>query len=198
MLTKTQTKILQLFTSQITDKFTINGVAKMLNMNVSLAHRAITPLIKQKIITSDKQQLLSINYQQSHSELAYVEHLRTNDFLEKNQTIQQFRKEVLEKFEQEYIILILFGSTVTSNNPNDYDILCILENYEKVKKREKALEIIASNYDKEFDITVLPIESIQEMANKRDQKNLFNEILNKHIILYGGENFYRLLKHVRQ
>ncbi len=198
MLTKTQSKIVQLFVSKITGKFTINAVAKKLHMNVSLAHRAITPLITEKIIQLDEQQLLSINYQKNHSELAYAEYLRAIQFLQKHKVIKEFTTEVLDKFDTEYFILLIFGSAVESDTPRDYDILCIFENYDKVKKREKALEIIASNHNAEFDITTISVESIQEMANKRTQKNVFNELLNKHIILYGGESFYRLLKHVRQ
>ena len=56
MLTKTQSKIMQLFVSRITELFSINGVADTLNMNVSLAHRAIVPLIRDyKLLNLNKQ-----------------------------------------------------------------------------------------------------------------------------------------------
>ncbi len=201
VLTKTQSKIMQLFVSNITDLFSINGVANTLKMNVSLTHRSITPLIKNYgLLKVNKQNLILLNYEENHGELAYAEYLRRKDFLAqpKNNTIADFRKEIMDKLDDEYFIMILFGSSVTKTNPSDYDIFFIFENYEKVKKREKAIEIIASNHDKEFDINVVAVESIFEMASKRNQKNVFNEVLNNHIILYGDENFYRLLKNARQ
>jgi len=201
VLTKTQSKIMQLFVSSITGLFSINGVADKLSMNVSLAHRAITPLIKvHKLLTLNKQNLISLNYEENHGELAYAECLRRKDFLEQpqNKTIAEFRKEVLEKLKDEYFIMILFGSAVNKKNPGDYDLFFIFEDYEKVRKREKAIDVIASNYNKEFDINIVAVESVFEMVSKRNQKNVINELLNNHIILYGCENFYRLLKNARQ
>jgi hypothetical protein len=32
------------------------------------------------------------------------------------------------------------------------------------------------------------------MLSKRDETNIINEILNKHIILYGAELFFRLIE----
>ena len=201
VLTKTQHRIMQLFVSHMTELFSINGVADRLRMNVSLAHRAIIPLIRiHKLLTVDKHNLISLNYDENHEELAYNEYLRRKDFLNKprNKPIAEFRKEVLEKLKDEYFIMILFGSAVEKRNPHDYDFLFIFENYEKVGKREKAIEVIASDYDKDFDINIVAVESIYEMAAKRKQRNVLNELLNKHIMLYGGESFFRLLKNARQ
>lgn len=201
MLTKTQVRIMKLIVSHITEQFSINGIANRLDMNVSLAHRAITPLIKiHKLITVNKQNHLSLNYEENHDVLAYVEYLRRKEFLSRpsNRAIAGFREEVLEKLKDEYFIMILFGSAVEKKTPRDFDILFIFEDYEKVRKREKAIEVIASNHSEDFDINIVAVESIYEMAAKRKQRNVLNEALNKHIILYGAENFYRLLKNARQ
>lgn len=148
----------------------------------------------------NKQKLISLNYQEHYGELSYIEHLRKKDYLNQkyNKIILDFKNEILEKFKDEYFIMILFGSAVYNKKPHDYDIFFIFENYKKVKEHEKAIEVIASNHNKEFDINIVAVDSIFEMASKRDQKNIFNELLNNHIILYGAENFYRLLKNARQ
>jgi len=36
------------------------------------------------------------------------------------------------------------------------------------------------------------------MLGSRDDKNVMNELLNKHLILYGGELFFKLLKKGRK
>jgi hypothetical protein len=35
------------------------------------------------------------------------------------------------------------------------------------------------------------------MLRKRDEKNVVNEALNKHLIFYGAEQFYKILKEER-
>ena len=36
-------------------------------------------------------------------------------------------------------------------------------------------------------------ESVYEMLGKREQRNVLNEVLNKHILIHGAELFYRLV-----
>jgi predicted nucleotidyltransferase len=197
MATKTQIKIMKLFVSHITERFSINGIAKELDMNVSLAHRVIKSLIGSYLI-KDKQQYLSLNYHSNHGFLAYIEFLRREEFLKKHRTIAAFQEEILEKLKDDPFIMILFGSTVEKKNPRDYDVLFIFETYDKVKRREKTVDVIASHHSDKFDINVLAIESMYEMAAKRTQKNVLNELLNKHIILHGSEYFYKMLHNARQ
>ena len=84
MLTKTQIKIMQIFASQITELFTIRNIGRILKMNYSLVHRAITPLVKEKkLLNINKHNLISLNYQKNHDILAYIEYTRCNEFLNK-------------------------------------------------------------------------------------------------------------------
>ena len=52
---------------------------------------------------------------------------------------------------------------------------------------------IVSNYDLPIEERVIGTESTYEMLSRHGEKNIMNEILNKHIILYGAELFYRLI-----
>ena len=61
-INKSTAKVLQLFTGHITESFTLREVARRLKMHVSLAHRAIQPLIGAKIVEQDKHKNLSLNY----------------------------------------------------------------------------------------------------------------------------------------
>ena len=53
-INKSTAKVLQVFTGHITESFTLREVARMLKMHVSLAHRAIKPLIEKNIILQGK------------------------------------------------------------------------------------------------------------------------------------------------
>ncbi len=201
MLTKTQAKIMQLFVSKIAKDFSIRRVERLLRMPYALVHRAITPLIKKHhyLIIND-QNLVQLNYRDHHDVFAFVEYIRRNELLKKasHRPVKELAMEILQKFGHEYFIVILFGSAVEKANPRDFDVLFIFESNEEANKKKRAIEVIASNHSAKFDIVAVGTESIFEMAAKRDQINVFNEILNKHIVLYGAENFYRLLKDARQ
>jgi len=193
-LTKSTAKVLQLFTGHITETFTLREVARRLRMHVSLTHRAIQPLIDAKIVKRDKHKNLSLNYKIHHETLAFAEYLRRDTFLGKFKDIQLLAEEVVHKIKQESFILLVFGSSVESNKPRDIDVLLIVDSTEKVAFHEKFLHNIASNYGSPFEERVIGFESVYEMLSKRDEKNIMNELLNKHIILYGAELFYRLME----
>ena len=196
-INKSTAKVLQLFTGHITESFTLREVARRLKMHVSLTHRAIQPLIAAKIVERDKHKNLSLNYKRHHETLAFAEYLRRDDFLDKFKDIKLLADEVINKIKQDSFVLLVFGSSVESRKPRDIDILLIVDNTNKVEFHEKFLHNIISNYDLPFEERVIGIESVYEMLSKRDGKNIMNEILNKHIILYGAEFFYRLLERGR-
>ena len=199
-MNKSTAKILQVFTGHITGSFTLRGIARNLNMHVSFVHRAIKPLIEKNIIQQNKYKNLTLNYKNHHETLAFVECLRRDDLLEKTKfrNLKLFIKDIANKIKEESFILILFGSSVNSDKPRDIDILLIVDNKDKVEFHEKFLHNIASNYNLPFEERVISFESVYEMLAKRDEMNVMNEILNKHIILYGAELFYRLIQKGRQ
>jgi len=193
MLTKTQAKIMQLFVSQITRRFTLRSVGKELRMHQALVYRACQQLIKDKlIIPCDERYIL--NYRQNHQDLAYLESLRSKEFLDKNKTLSLLSEDIIDKYPYGYFVLLLFGSAVVSQKPRDIDMLVIIEKTEDIEFAEKALHNIARNYTLNLHTIVLSFESVFEMLGSRDEKNVINEILNKHLILYGSELFYKLLK----
>jgi len=82
---------------------------------------------------------------------------------------------------------------VTSKRPRDLDLMVIIEKTEEIESAEKALYNITRNYTVDVHSLVLSFESVYEMLSARDEANVMTEVLDKHIILYGGELFYRLL-----
>ena len=195
-INKSTAKILQVFTGHITESFTLREIARRLKMQVSLAHRAIKPLIETNIVQRDKHKTLSLNYKIRHETLAFAEYLRRDDLLGKRKykELELFAEEVISKINENNFILLLFGSAVDSEKPRDIDIMLILDNAEKISFHEKFLYNLASNYSLPFEERVISFESVYEMLAKRDEMNVINEILNKHIILYGAELFYRLIQ----
>ncbi len=198
-INKSTAKILQVFTGHITESFTLREVARILNMHVSLTHKAIQPLIKNKIVLHDKHKNLILNYKVHHETFTLVEYLKRDELLSKDKykDLKLFAEEVINKIKEDNFILLVFGSIINSNKPRDIDILLIVDNADKISFHERFLHNIATDYDLPFEERVISFESVYEMLANRDEMNVINEILNKHIILYGAELFYRLIQRGR-
>ena len=188
---------MKLFVSKIAARFSIRGVAKELNMHHALTYRACRPLIKNKYLIPDGNQY-TLNYKEYHPELAYIENLRTQVFLSENRTLELFARDMEDKFPYAYFVLCVFGSTVESSTPRDTDVLCIIKETENIEFAERALHNISKSYTSSIHSVVVSFESVYDMLSSRDEKNVMNEVLNKHLILYGGELFYRLIKKGRK
>ena len=197
MLTKNQTRIMKVFVSQITELFTMRGIERFLKMNFYLVNYAIKPLKEKKLVLTNKQNLLSLNYQKNHDVLSYVEYIRRNEFLEKpeNKALAMFLKDFVNDFKETSFVLLIFGSAVNTDKPNDIDLLLIVDDAKKVEASEKYLYNASKNYNlnKEIHIIAISHESVYEMLGTREKINVMNEVLNNHLIIYGAETFYRLL-----
>jgi len=202
MLTKNQIKIMELFTSQMTELFTMRGIERVIKMRFSLVQYAIKPIKERRLIKANKQNFLYLNYKENHDVLAYVEYIGRNKFLSKakNKVLAMFLKDFVNNFKEKSFVLLIFGSAVKSGNPNDIDILLIVDDVKKTDSSEKFIYNTSRNYnlDKDLHITVISYESVYEMLSKREKVNIMNEVLNKHIIIYGAELFYRLITGARE
>ena len=65
----------------------------------------------------------------------------------------------------------------------------ILDNNENISRIEKLINNIASNFSFKIDLQVISRESAYEMLSKREQLNIMNESLTKHLIVFGAENY---------
>lgn len=196
MFTKTQAKIMEIFVSRINQKFSINEISNLLNKPYPLIHRSIKILLEQNFLLRDNKKLISLNCKENHGELAYIESVRKREFLEKNNTFSLFFKECLKNIQTDFFIFLVFGSSVEKNG-RDIDLLLIFHENE-LEKNNKVIKNISENFTLKVDINAISIESAYEMLVKREEKNVLNELLNKHVILFGGENFYRILNNARK
>jgi len=183
---------MQLFVSRITKRFSLRAVGKELGMHQALAYRACRQLIEDGLIIKDDDKYV-LNYKENHQELAYIESLRAKEVMGGKGTLFLLAEDIIKRFPFGYFSLIIFGSTVTSKRPRDLDLMVIIEKTEEIESAEKALYNITRNYTVDVHSLVLSFESVYEMLSARDEANVMTEVLDKHIILYGGELFYRLL-----
>lgn len=198
MLTKTQTKIMKIFVSKIEKKFSINEISKIMKKPYALIHRSMQKLIKDKFILVDEKKLLSLNYKENFIELSFIESIKTKESLERQKSIYLFIKDCLKEVKEDFFIFLIFGSFAEQKKFNDLDIIIVLDNQSKIEQTEKIIKNIASNFSFKSDLHILSKESAYEMFSKREQINVLNESLNKHLIVFGGENYYRIFSNARK
>ena len=197
MFTKTQIIIMEVFASKITEKFSIKQISEIIKKPYPLVHRSIKDLIDNNFLLKDNKGFLELNYKENHQELVYIESLRKKNILEKDKAVSLFVKDALNSLKEDFFVFLIFGSFVESKNNRDIDIILIINDKERINQTEKLINNIASNFTFKTDIKVVSIESAYEMLSKRDKINILNESLNKHVIIFGTENFYRILKNAR-
>jgi len=200
MFTKTQQKIMNLFIAKIANKFSLQGAGKKLQMHQALSYRASKLLIEKKLIIPDKNGLYSLNYKKNQQELVAFEYMRTANFLNKleHKKFKDFIEEFITNTKEDNYIFLLFGSAVEKKNYRDYDIILFFNTIKKAQLYENILINLAGNYPTlNIHINVDSNKDLKQMLKKRDEKNVINEAINKHLIFYGAELFYKVLKEVR-
>lgn len=198
MITKTQIEIMKVFTSKIDKKFSINEIADILKKPYALIHRSTQKLIKDSIILADDRKFLSVNYNDNFGLLSFVESLRAKSRLVNEKSVSLFIRDCLNEINEDFFIFLIFGSFVEKKKFNDLDIVIILNNQINIEPAEKIIKNLASNFSFKIDLNVINKESAYEMFSKREQRNVLNESLNKHLIVFGGENYYKLLSNARR
>lgn len=191
--TKTEIAILKLFASRIKESFTIREVSKEIKQNYSIVYSCTQNLYKNGFLLKDKHKNLSLNIK-NYSDLAYVEHLRAEEFFKKNKDISLFADEIINRLEAGFFCLLLFGSYAQGKQTksSDIDILIIIENSKDSEIIERHVQNISERYGN-FHCNVIGKESVKEMITRKDKINVINETLNKHIIFFGAEDYYRLI-----
>ncbi|MFZ3077996.1 MAG: nucleotidyltransferase domain-containing protein [Candidatus Aenigmatarchaeota archaeon] len=194
-ISKTQIEIMKVFVSQITGRFSIRRVSETIKKTYPLVHRSVSNLLQNKIILKDEHELLYLNYKNNHPLLSYIEFLRTKDFLEKHRVISLFVKDAMNEMRQNFFIFLIFGSYAEGKErkDSDVDVLFISNSGES----EKILERISSNFTVKFNCIFIDEKSACEMLSKREEINVMNETINKHILIFGAENYYGLIKNAR-
>jgi len=198
MLTKTQAEIMKIFVSKIDRKFSINEIAKTLKKPYALIHRSMSKIKEEKLISQDERKLLSLNYKDNVSELSHMEYLRIKEVVKKDKSVSLFLKDCINGIKEDFFTLLIFGSFVDKTKFNDLDLILILDNSHNLEIAEKTIKNIASNFSLKIDLHVIDKNSAYEMFSKREQINILNESLNKHLIAFGAENYYRILSNARR
>ena len=174
---------------------TIRGLAREIKKSYPLVHHGVQKLLKWKVLTrqdAPPSQLISISPYAPVQYLLEAEQHHAQKFLQQHPWFFLYLQDILWRCPSTFFTLLVFGSyakgTVTPNS--DLDILVIMPQedksltevfYQPATKVKKHLLFVTEH---EF----------KEMICKPMQLNIGNQAKTHHILIYGGEQYYALVR----
>lgn len=194
MLSKTELKILALLFDDLIKEYTIREISIALQRPYPQTHRSISSLFEKALIskkTQGKNSIIRLTLEEKHDEYILAEVERKKEVLKKYRMLQLVAND-LEKIKSSQFICILFGSYAVqkAGTDSDIDLLFVIpEEYEYSPFEKEVKSIINIS---RADINITTEKGLLEMWKNPLKFNVGNEILKKHILLYGTETFLRL------
>ena len=172
------------------EPISIRQIALKRNINYKSAYNAVQKLSKEGIITINSlgnTSLCSFNHKFNES-VFIVEHARLQELL-KNKNFKVIQDD-LKSINSQFIIL-LFGSYAKKNQTknSDIDFLVITNNPKEVQNELNLIPL-------KIHITAITYADFQVML-KSKEFTVVSEAIKKNIILFGIEDYYRLIQNAR-
>ncbi len=194
MLTKNQTEILMLYRKDIFLSKTIREISIMLNKNYPKVFEAIKSLEKDFVISikkAGKSSICEINTNEKTLSLLSV--IESEFLFEKNNLPLSNINKIKNKIKSPFYTFIICGSYAEGKQkPNsDLDIAIVIPDSENKKQYQIALKEGELMIPEVHGYVFTNEEFYQMLTNK--EFNYGKELIKKHIIYYGAEQYYKTL-----
>ena len=199
MFTRTQEQILIFLLSKPEEQLTIRGIAKRLGKSYTLVYNNLAKLEKESIIRKQNVppgQIITLNEFAPTEIFVDIELKRKKEFLKKYPWVQVMLKDILLSTKNLFFTLLVFGSyaKATQTKSSDFDLLIIVQNKKDIKDVEYAIDRAYTKVKK--GLNFVDINDFKEMIKNTNELNIGNEAKKHHIVLYGVEAYYQLLKRI--
>ena len=185
-------KILKFLIENKESSFNIYEISKSLKIDYKLTYINIKKLEKEKSIEiEDLKSQKRCSFKNNFNEDVFiVENERRSDYLKKKEFLAIYDK---IKAVNKQFILLLFGSYVKGIVTKNSDIdLLLISNQEDAKAIEIKLEVLPLK----IHLTPITYEFFIDMIKSKEQ-TVISEALKKNIILFGIEDYYRLIQNAK-
>jgi len=185
-------KILRFLIENKEKTFSMYGLSKALKIDYKLLYINIQKLglersIKVENLKSQKRCSFADNF---NEDVFIVETQRRNDILNKKEFKAIYEKLIIIN---KQFILLLFGSNIKETATKHSDIDLLLISHDDAKMMQEKLEVLPLK----IHLTAITYESFIEMLKTKEQ-NVVSEALKKNIILFGIEDYYRLIQNAKK
>lgn len=198
MLTKTQLKIIAYLIDNKDKLVGIRELAKEISCVYYLVQRNIHQLKEKDIIDirkAGKTNLISLNQEADYSYLVEAEKFKRELFYKKYPSLKIMLKKIIKQSKSSFFILLVFGSYAKerARKDSDLDLLVIVSNQKQAEIIEKVISSIARISPIKIHETIINEKSFVSMFQKKEL-NVVLEAKNKHILIYGDELYYKLIR----
>ncbi len=196
MLTNTKEKQIEWILTHPDDKVTISGLSVASGTAYPQTYNNVQDLVHQQIFKTEKvppAQIVSIHPEAPIDVLITVETKRKEKFLEKYTWVKLLLKDLLSYTSDYFFIFAVFGSYAKGleTKKSDLDILLIIPSKESEGIFENAIRKIYAPVKK--SPIIVTSDEFMEMI-KSNKFNVGTEAKKHHVILYGAEQWYALIR----
>src|SRR3989338_1584929 len=195
MLKKDELKVLKSLFDDLTTDLTIMDIARILKQKYFQTYMTIKNLAKSGdviIKNVGKSNVVKLDIAKYNTNYIIAEIERTNNICKKNTSVKLVTEDIKRINKQ--FVCILFGIQVKKPKlKSDIDLLFLIPKEYDYGSFEKEVRYALIARGK-LDINIAFDESLHEMLSNPAKFNVGNELLKKHIVLYGAEHFLNLLR----
>ena len=192
LLSVSEYKILESFLDL--EKHYFSEISKRTKLTRPRTLRVLRKLAKIDILKAEIEanvKYYSLNKTSSvYTLLSIVEYNKTINLLENDKTLKRAIEMFKDKYNN-YLVKLIFGSYVKgyASKTSDVDLLLIKEEFSKIdiKKIEDLVEIINGRTGLRINPYLMKLNEFMQ------KKDFVKEIIDNHIILDGGELFFKLV-----
>lgn len=200
MLTKTQLKILAYLIDHKEKLIGIRELAKEISVVYYLVQRNIQQLNNMKVINlqkAGKTLVIRLNEDDEAEHLVEAENYKKKEFFLKFPELKVILNKIIRENSYSFFIILVFGSYAKINiklrKDSDLDLLIIVPDEKYEERIEKTISSVSRISPVKIHGTIVSEESFISILKKKEL-NVATEAKNNHVIIYGGENYYKLLK----
>ena len=187
-----EVKVLNLFLDL--NKHYFAEITKKTKLTKPRTLRALRKLTKLNILKTESEANVKYYFLNknpiTYSVLSLVEYNKTINFLEKNKLLKRSLDMFKDKYKN-YLVMLIFGSYAKgyATKTSDVDLLLIKENFSKteIKKIEDLVDLVYGR----TGLRIAPY--LIKVMEFKQKGNFVQEIIKSHILLEGGELFFRFL-----
>jgi len=196
MLTRTQIEIIGYLLGR-EEPQNIRGIARELGKSYTLVYNNIEDLRKKEIVYKQEippAQIIKLNERAPVKIFVKAENKKKETFLQKHKWMEVFLKDVLRSTKNVFFILMVFGSYAKdkTTEKSDLDLLAVVPGRDRIKETETALNRAYTKAKKQA--IVVSQQDFREMIKKPGEFNVGNEAKKSHVILYGAEPYWQLIR----
>lgn len=193
MLSKTESRILELMFDDLTREYSILELAKTLKLPYPQVHRTVKSLIEKELLLSARKGKTTALKTKTEVCKEYI----STELARRDKSLQKYGNlaivlEDIEKVTPVQFICMVFGSYAKNKatKTSDIDLLFIIPDERDFKDFESKAKTILTV--PRTDINITTEQGLLEMWQKPGQLNVGNELLKGHVILKGAEAFLYL------